>query len=67
MQPLEEATILLENTGTELRATGEIRLAEAYLRKARELELRGRTIFGTILKTQALSTEQIKRGARSED
>ncbi|THF68373.1 chemotaxis protein CheB [Deinococcus sp. Arct2-2] len=59
MRALEEASMLLENTGRELEANGQTRLASEYLRKAEEMEDRTQRIFQNITENQALSDEQL--------
>ena len=60
MRTLEEATLLLENTGAEYGENGNVRLAQAYARRAGELEARSRAIFDTIVRSETLSAQQIK-------
>jgi two-component system chemotaxis response regulator CheB len=59
MRALEEASMLLENTGRELEANGQSRLAAAYLRRAQQMEDRTQLIFQNITENQALSDEQL--------
>ena len=60
MRALEEASMLLENTGRELQTAGNTRLAGEYLRKAEQMEERTKRIFQTIIENQALSGERLK-------
>ncbi|WP_189091112.1 chemotaxis protein CheB [Deinococcus ruber] len=60
MRALEEASMLLDNTGKEFEEAGNTRLAEMYARKARELEDRTRLIFQKIVENESLSTESLE-------
>ncbi|WP_034415334.1 chemotaxis protein CheB [Deinococcus marmoris] len=60
MRALEEASMLLENTGQELEAAGNTRLAGEYFQKARQMEDRTRLIFQNIIENQTLSGEQFR-------
>ncbi|GGO24598.1 chemotaxis protein CheB [Deinococcus humi] len=60
MRTLEEATLLLENTGAEYRENGNARLAQAYARRAGEMEARSRAIFDSIVWSKTLSAQRIK-------
>jgi len=67
MRILEEATMLLDNTGAELSEHGDVRLAQMYTRRARELEARSRSVFETIEHSKTLSKEQLEHDAGEED
>lgn len=61
MRALEEASMLLEHTGQELQANGQVRLAGEYRQKARNMEDRTRLIFQNIVENQALSDERLRQ------
>ncbi|WP_075831613.1 chemotaxis protein CheB [Deinococcus marmoris] len=63
LRALEEASMLLENTGMEFEAAGNARLAGEYRRRAREMETRSALIFENVTQNRSLSVEQLKDGA----
>lgn len=63
MRALEEASMLLENTGRDFAAAGNARLAQEYSRKAAEMEARTRLIFQDIVDNKSLSVEQLDHDA----
>ncbi|WP_027483799.1 chemotaxis protein CheB [Deinococcus pimensis] len=67
MRTLEEATMLLENTGAELEESGNARLAEVYRARAREVEARTRTLFDAIARGETLSAERLRREAEQDE
>lgn len=60
MRTMEEAVMLLENTGREFAQAGDQRLAEAYKRKARDLEERSVLIFRDVTENERLSVDTLK-------
>lgn len=64
MRTLEEATLLLENTGQEFGEAGDLRLADIYARKAREVEARTRLIFASVVENENLSVENLRAEAQ---
>ncbi len=66
LRALEEASMLLENTGKEFEAAGNTRLAGEYLRKAREMEARSALIFENVTQNRSLSVEQLEHDARRD-
>ncbi|PYE50007.1 chemotaxis protein CheB [Deinococcus yavapaiensis] len=66
MRTLEEATMLLENTGTELEESGNARLAREYARQARQVEARTRAIFDAITPNETLSAQRLKQHAEQD-
>ena len=67
MRVLEEATMLLENTGREFEEAGQVRLAAEYQRKAQELEGRSRDMFRNVTDNQSLSAEQLQHDVDHRD
>jgi two-component system chemotaxis response regulator CheB len=65
MRTLEEAALLLENTGQEFGETGDLRLADIYARKAREVEARTRLIFASVVENESLSVEHLREEAQA--
>lgn len=66
LRALEEAIMLLENTGKEFEAAGNARLAGEYLRRAREMEDRSALIFKNVTQNRSLSAEQLEDEAGRE-
>ncbi len=66
MRALEEASMLLENTGRDFAAAGNARLAQEYGRKAEEMEARTQLIFQNIVENKSLSVQQLKHDAGRE-
>lgn len=64
LRALEEASMLLENTGREFEVAGNIRLADEYLRKAREMDDRSTLIFQDVTQNRSFSAERLEHGAR---
>ncbi|GGK34079.1 chemotaxis protein CheB [Deinococcus malanensis] len=60
MRTMEEAVMLLENTGREFAEAGNGWLAEAYGRKARDLEERSTLMFRDVTENQRLSVDRLK-------
>lgn len=60
LRALEEASMLLENTGQEFEAAGNARLAGEYRRRAREMEDRSALIFENVTRNRSLSVEQLE-------
>ncbi|MFB9991384.1 chemotaxis protein CheB [Deinococcus oregonensis] len=67
MRTLEEAAMLLENTGQEFGAAGQERLAAEYQRKAKEIESRAHLIFGSVVENERLSQEQIRHDTQRQE
>jgi two-component system chemotaxis response regulator CheB len=66
MRALEEASMLLENTGRELEAAGKTQLAAEYLQKAREMTDRTLLIFQNVVGNESISAEKISHWATQE-
>ncbi|GAA4001601.1 chemotaxis protein CheB [Deinococcus rubellus] len=66
MRALEEASMLLENTGRDFAAAGNARLAQEYSRKAEEMEARTQLIFQNIVENKSLSAEQLDHDVSKE-
>lgn len=64
LRALEEASLLLENTGREYAAAGQTRLSGAYLDSAREMEARSALIFQNVTQNRSLSAEQLEHDAK---
>jgi two-component system, chemotaxis family, protein-glutamate methylesterase/glutaminase len=64
LRALEEASMLLENTGQEYEKAGNVRLAQEYLRKAREMDARTKLIFENVIQNKSLSVQRLKHDAR---
>lgn len=67
MRTMEEAVMLLENTGREFGEAGNQRLAEAYGRKARDLEERSTLIFRDIMENERLSADELRNETEGRD
>ncbi|WP_407571535.1 chemotaxis protein CheB [Deinococcus altitudinis] len=67
MRALEEASMLLDNTGEEYRKAGNLRLAQEYALRAREMDARSKLIFENLLQNRSLSAERLEHDARSGD
>ena len=64
MRALEEASMLLENTGRDFEQAGNIRLAQQYAQAATQMEERTRLIFQNITENRSLSAQQLEHDAR---
>jgi len=67
MRTLEEATMLLDNTGAEFAENGNAWLAQTYARRARALEAQSRSIFEVIAHSETLSKARLEQDAREEE
>ncbi|UQN10179.1 chemotaxis protein CheB [Deinococcus sp. QL22] len=63
MRALEEASMLLENTGRELEASGKTELAGKYVQQAKIMEDRTKLIFQNVVSNEALSAEKFSHQA----
>ena len=66
MRALEEASMLLENTGRDYERAGNLRLARQYAQAATRMEDRTRLIFENVTQNRSLSTEHLAYEAQSE-
>lgn len=67
LRALEEASMLLENTGQEFEAAGNARLAGEYRRRAKEMEARSAFIFENVARNRSLSVEQLEYEASQKE
>ena len=66
MRALEEASMLLDNTGQEYEKAGNLRLARQYAQAAIQMENRTRLIFENVTQNRSLSTEHFEYEAQFE-
>jgi two-component system chemotaxis response regulator CheB len=67
MRALEEASMLLENTGKDYEQAGNLRLAWQYAQAAIEMEHRTRLIFENITENRSLSVEHFEHEAKQSE
>lgn len=67
MRALEEASMLLDNTGRDYEQAGNVRLAQEYTRKAREMDARTKLIFENVIQNRSLSANRLEHDARYSD
>jgi two-component system chemotaxis response regulator CheB len=65
LRALEEASMLLENTGREYEKAGNVRLAQEYTLKAREMDARTKLIFENVIQNKSLSVEKLEHDAKN--
>lgn len=67
MRAIEEASMLLDNTGQEYQKAGNLRLAQEYALKARAMDARTKLIFENVIQNKSLSVERLEHDASPSD